>query len=52
MGNSYYDISCISRELEIYEVRKRPTEKNPSGTAYCVTKTDDGWLHECKARSV
>ena len=48
MTNSYYDIECIDEELEIYSVRKR----KPPGTVYCVTKTDDGWLHDCKARSV
>ena len=47
MANSYYDIECIDEELEIYSVLKRS-----SGTVYCVTKTDDGWLHECKAIQV
>ena len=47
MGNSYYDIDCINEELEIYAVRKRS-----SGTVYCVTKTDDGWIHTCKAITV
>jgi len=48
MANSYYDIECIDEELEIYAVRKR----KPPGTVYCVTKTDDGWLHTCKAIEV
>ena len=48
MANSYYEIECIDEELEIYAVRKR----KPPGTVYCVTKTDDGWLHECKAIQV
>lgn len=52
MGNSYYDIDCINEELEIYSVRKRPRGDNPSGIVYTVTKTDDGWYHECKSRSV
>jgi hypothetical protein len=47
VANSYYDIECIDEELEIYSVLKRS-----SGTTYCVTKTDDGWLHECKATQV
>ena len=47
MGNSYYEIKCIDEELEIFTVRKRS-----SGTVYTVTKCDDGWYHECKARSV
>lgn len=47
MANSYYDIECIDEELEIYSVRKRA-----SGTVYSVTKTDDGWLHTCKAITV
>ena len=47
MANSYYEINCIDQELEIFTVKKKS-----SGTVYYVTKSDDGWLHECKARSV